>query len=70
MHINDFVYVDKVCGCFGVPFHVLQLLLIGFTQQHSCCISKFMMKHLQKLDWKLDLPWSSCGYQKCMLLIS
>ena len=22
------------------------------------------MKHQQQLDWKLDLPWLSCGYQK------
>ena len=31
-------------------FHVLQLLLIRFTQQNSCGNDKSMMKHMQKLD--------------------
>ena len=46
----------KTCGCLryvGVVwliFHVLQLLLIRFTQQNSCCISMYTMKHMQKPD--------------------
>ena len=31
-------------------FHVLQLLLIRFTQRNLCCIREFMMKHQQKPD--------------------
>ena len=35
-------------------FHVLQLLLVTFAQQNLCCISKSMMKHLWKLDKKIE----------------
>ena len=40
----------RYVGVSWFVFHVLQLLPITFTQQHSCCNSEFMMKHLQKLD--------------------
>ena len=42
-------------------FHVLQLLLIRCTQRHLCWVSKSMMKHQQKSDSKLDLPWFNSG---------
>ena len=35
--------------------HVLQLLSTIFIQQNSCCISKYKIKHMQKLDWKSNL---------------
>ena len=38
---------------FGSFFHVLKLLLIGFTQQNPCCISKSTLKHLQKVGLKI-----------------
>ena len=42
-----------MCGVvIRFVFHVLQLLLIRFTQHNLCCISNSMMKHQQKLDWK------------------
>ena len=37
-------------GVMWFVFHVLQLLPIKFTQQNLCCISKSIMKHMQKLD--------------------
>ena len=58
----------RYVGVIWFVFHVPQLLLIIFTQQNSCCTSNSLMKHLQKLDWKLDLPWFSYDYQKCMLI--
>ena len=58
----------RYVGVSWFVVHVLQLLLIRFTQQNSCCTSKTMMKHLQKLDWRFDLPWFSCGYRKCMFV--
>ena len=47
----------------GIQFfvRVLQLLLIRFTPQNLFCISKSMMKHQQKLDWKLDPSWFHKG---------
>ena len=38
-----------------------ELLPIRLTQQTLCCIRKFTMKHLKKLD----LPCFSYGYRKC-----
>ena len=38
-------------------FLVLFLLLNIFSSSSLSCISKFMMKHQQKLGKKLDLPW-------------
>ena len=49
-------------ACYGlcvILFHVLHLVPIGFTRPDLCCISKSTMKHLQKSDCKLDLPWQS-----------
>ena len=57
----------RYVGVIWFVFHVLQLLPIRLTQQNSCCISKSLMKHLQRLDRKLDLPLFSYGtYWKCM----
>ena len=58
-------YYDKVRGCNLVVFcfvflgffsHVLQLLLIIFTQHNACCVNGSTIKHMQKMDWKSDLP--------------
>ena len=51
----------------------LQFLLIGFVsclQVDLCWIGELTMKHGQKSDWKLDLPWFSYGYWKCMYVDS
>ena len=34
-------------GVIWFVLHVLQLLLVTFTQQNLCCMSKTMMKHMQ-----------------------
>ena len=47
---------------------MFRLLPIIFTQQISCCISKSMMKYLQKWNWKLNLFWFSYAYRKCMFV--
>ena len=49
---------------FGLFFYVLQLLPIRFTQQDSCCVGKFKMKHMQNPYWKSDLIWFSYDYRK------
>ena len=54
------------CGFF---LHVLQLLPIRFTWKNLCRIRKSMMTHLQKSDWKSDLPWLSFGYWKVMFVV-
>ena len=52
-----------------LDFHVLQLLPITFTsQQNLHCISQSMMKHQQKSDGTLHLPWFNYGYCKRMLV--
>ena len=45
-------YLKARCvGVIWFRFHVLQLPLIRFTQQNSCCISKSTMKRImQKSD--------------------
>ena len=58
----------KVCGWSLVHSHILQLLPIGFTQEKPCCTKKYTMKHVHKPDWKLNLPWFSYDYQKCMFV--
>ena len=55
-------------GVIWFDFHVLQFLPIRFPQQHWCCISKSMIKHLHKPDWKSGLLWFRYGYWKCMLV--
>ena len=35
-------------GLIWYGIHVLQLLLMRFTQQNMCCIKKSIMKHLHK----------------------
>ena len=51
--------------CVGFAFHVLP---ITFTQWNFCCIATSTTKHLQKPDWKVDLPWFSYGYQTCVFV--
>lgn len=53
---------------FNLFFHVLQLTPFIFTQQNSWCISISTTKHMQKLDWKLDLPLFTYGSHKCMFV--
>ena len=43
---NNVMHLNNVM-CYLVPFYVLQLPSITFTQQASCRISKSMMKHTQ-----------------------
>ena len=57
---EDDTKLIRYVGVNWFVFHVLQLLLIRFTQQNSCCIRKSSMKHLQKPDPKSDLPCFSC----------
>jgi hypothetical protein len=59
---NSYCNLLRYAGVIWFVFHVLQLLLIRFIQQNSCCISKSTMKHLQNTDWKLDLPLFSYDY--------
>ena len=64
---GDHPKCDTTIRCVGVTsfvFHVLQLLLIRGTQQNSYCISKSLMRHSQKLNWKLNLSWFSYDYSK------
>jgi hypothetical protein len=58
----------RYMGDIWLIFQVLQLQPNRFTQQNSCCISKPAMKHLQKPDWKSDLPKFSYGYHKCVFV--
>ena len=52
---------------FLFVFHVLQFILIRFTQQNLCCISNSMMRFIQKqMDWKPNLPLFTYDYRKCM----
>ena len=37
-------WASKVCGCYAIRLHVLQLLPIRFAQQEFCCISKSRIK--------------------------
>ena len=46
----------KQAGVMWFLFHVLQPLLIMFTQQNSCCISKRLMKHVHKSHWQSNPP--------------
>jgi hypothetical protein len=62
----------RVCGWFLIPFSCspLELLLIRYSREIIwCCKSKSTMKHQQKSDWKLDLPWVNCDCRKnCMFV--
>ena len=40
--------MDRYVDVLWFVFHVYELLWIMYT--HSCYVSKFMMKHTQKLD--------------------
>ena len=54
----------RYVGVTWFLFHVLQRLVIKFTQQNLCCISKSTMKHMQELDF----PLFSYGYHKWMFV--
>ena len=56
----------RYTGVIRFVFHVGQLLLVRSTQWNLCCTSKYMIKHLPKSHWKLDLSWFRYGYRKCM----
>ena len=53
---------------FGLFLMFLQLLPIRFTQQNSCCISKFGMKHTSEPYWQVDLSWFNYSYRKCIVV--
>lgn len=53
--------IVKRVGVIWFDFSVVQFLLIVFTQQDACQVSKYVMEHMQKSNWELDLPWFSCG---------
>ena len=38
------------------------------TQQNSCCISKCTIKHLQRSNWKSNLPLLNINWWKCMFV--
>ena len=46
-------WIRTVCGCYSVCFSWSPTS----TQHNLCSISKPAMTRLQKLDWKLGLPW-------------
>ena len=57
-------------GAFGgeetISTHLRFVGICFFVFSNSCCISKSTMRRMQKLDWKLDLPWFSYDSRKCM----
>jgi hypothetical protein len=61
----EFFNVQYV-GVIRFAHHVIRLLPIILTQQN--CSSNSTIKHLQKLDRKLNLSEISFGYQKCMFV--
>ena len=67
LHIYAGWYYVKVCGCYLVVFHVLQLLPIRFPQQNLCYINKSMMNHWQKVD--SNFPRFSYGYQSACMFV-
>ena len=64
-HVGPWRHHLRYVCVIWFDFHVLQLLHIRFTQWNMCCISKCMMKHQQKLDWKLNLLLFTHGHWKC-----
>ena len=54
----------KVCGCYSIFFHLLQLLRIKSTQGN--CVNKYINKSMMKYQQKKksDIPWFSYNYQK------
>ena len=58
----------RYVGVIRFILHVLKLLPIRFTKQTHVAFSKFIMKHLQKPIWKLDLPSFDCNCWKCMFI--
>ena len=55
-HSNSAGVSIRCVGVIWFTFHVLQLPRIRFTQHNLCCISLSTMKHVQKPNWKSDLP--------------
>ena len=57
----------KVCGCYLVRFSMFSIFYwLDSHNQTRVVIPNLRWKPLQKPDWKLDLPWLSYGYQKCI----
>jgi hypothetical protein len=62
---------QKVCGCYLARFFMFSnfYAFLYYTTLHNTtlwCISKVTMKHMQKPDWKSDLPIFSYGGRKWM----
>ena len=55
-------------GAILLSFHVLQLILMSFTQQNSYCLNKSITEYLQIQDWKANLTRFGYGYQNCMFV--
>ena len=55
----------RFVGVVWLILHVVQLPLSRFTLLILCYVGKFMMKHMQKSDWKSGIPLFSYGYRKC-----
>ena len=49
----------KVCGCYSVSFHVLQLLLVRFTKWNLCCIRNLSMIWLWLLEVHFFIPYKN-----------
>jgi hypothetical protein len=62
------VFGHKVCGWYLVPFSILQLVLIRFTQLKLCCISQSTMKRMQNSNRKLYSPLFSHAYRNFMFV--
>ena len=63
--------IGQVSGtwvCFFVCFVFSNFCWLDSTQQDLFCVNKSPMKHIQKTDWKSDVPWFSYGYRKCMFV--
>ena len=60
--------MSRYVGVIQFFFHIFQLLKIIFTQQNLCCINKPTMKHMQKLDQKLNLSYFNYDSRKCILV--
>jgi hypothetical protein len=56
----------RYVGVSWFVFHNPELLLIIFTLQNLCRISKSMVKHPQKANWKQDFPWFKYSYRQCI----
>jgi hypothetical protein len=59
----------RYLGVIRFVFHVVQPLLIRFTQQ-ILCYSKSSLNHEHKSDQKSELPWFFYGYRKWLFVDS